>query len=122
MIGRVRAAAAHRGEIVALATADLRVEHAQQRHLQALVFRQVEPDLVRIDHPVQVAPDFAAVDVLRAVGFRQLAQRLDHFDRHADVGGVLVGKIVRVDHLRFGRFQDRQQIIDRIGVRAALDR
>ena len=107
-VGGVGPAAAHAGQVVALAAGDLRVEHAQQGRLQILVRGQVESHLVRVHHPIQVAPHLAAVQLLRALGRGQAADGGDDSQRDRHVGVVLVGQVVGVDELGVGCAQDRQ--------------
>ncbi len=80
-VGGVGAAAAQTGQVVALAAGDLRVEDSQQGGLQVFVGGQVEVDFIAVQQPIQIAPDFAAVEFLRPFGGGQAA---DGGNRPAD--------------------------------------
>ena len=120
VIGGMGAPASHRRQVVALAAADLRVEDAQQRRLEIFVRGTVKGDFIRIHHPIEIAPDFAAVEMLRAVLFRQAADRFDHSERHRHVRVVLVGEVVRVHDLGPGCLEQQHQVFHRLLVGAIL--
>ncbi len=109
-VGGVGAAAAHAGQVVALAAGDLRVEDSQQGGLQVFVAGQVEADLVRVEHPVQGTPDFAAVEFFGALIGGQAAQGGDDPQADGHVSIVLVGGVMGVDDLRVGGLEEGDHV------------
>ena len=118
----IRAAAAKDSEVVAFATGDLRVEDTVERGRQVVAGAHIVNDLFGITHPVEIAPDFAAVDDLGTLFRRQGAHRLDGGHGHADVGVVFVGGIVGVNHARAGGAQHFEQVVAQRGAVRVLNR
>ena len=70
LIGSIGTPPPRRGQIIPLSTANLRIEHSQKCRLEVFVGRTIKGDFITVHHPVQVAPHFAPVQTLRAIGFR----------------------------------------------------
>ena len=109
-IAGVGPAPAGRGQVVALAALDLGVVDADEAHGQALAAADVERDLVVVVHPVEPAPDLAAVDGRRPLVGLELAQGGQGREGDGDVGVVLVGRVVGVDDLGPRRPEDLDQV------------
>ena len=109
------------GEIVAFATADLGIEHSQQLGSEGGVAAGIEGDFVGIDHPVEVAPDFAAEDAVRAVFRGKSAQGFQAAKEHGHVGVVFVGGVVEVNHPGAAAVEDGGEIGLHAGVAGRFD-
>ena len=107
---RVGCPPAGSGRVIALAAGDLRIKNPIQNRGQIIASAHVHEHLVGIGQPIQVAPDFAAPDILRALLTRQFAHRLQRGDSHADVRVVFVRGVVRVDKFGLRRPQDFHEI------------
>jgi hypothetical protein len=99
----IRGAAALHGEIVTLAPVDLGGEDGIQLEGEIVMAGGVHAHFFIVAHPVQIAPDLAPDQFPRARGSRQRTDGLQERGEDANVGGVLVGRIVGVDDLRAGR-------------------
>ena len=109
--GRVGRAAAEDGEVVAFAPCNLRGEHFVEGASQFWAVRDGHGCLLAVDQPIEVAPDFAAVNHLRPFGLRQLAQGLDAAERAADMGVMFIGEVMQVDDFRSARFEDAAEVV-----------
>jgi len=77
--GRMGAAPADGSQIVSLAARDLGVIHTEQTGSQVFPSSHVQDHLVAVRQPIQIAPSFAAIDLLgrRAFGSSRNARVTD---------------------------------------------
>ena len=120
--GGVGRAASDDGEVVAFAAGDLGGEDLVQGPGEFGALRDGHRGLLGVDQPIEVAPDFAAVDLLGSVGLGQEADGLDAAKRAADVGVMLIRQIVQVDHFGPGGFQDVKELAADGGLAGVADR
>ena len=104
------------GEVVALASGDLGVKQAVQGHGETVVTSEVEQDFFLIDQPVQISPDFAAIDGAWTLGRREFTHGLQGGNDHADMRIVLVRRIVGVNDFRLCEPQDVEEVLLEAGL------
>ena len=69
------------------------------------MFGQVKGDFILIHHPIEVAPDFTAVEFFGSFHFRQAANGGDDAPGNGYVGIMLVSQIMGVNKSRPGAAQ-----------------
>ncbi len=97
---RIGKTTALHGEIVAFPPRDLAVEDAIKSAGQVFMGTDIKADFRVVRHPVEVAPDFAAIEFLRTIRLWQCANRLNHVHDDGNVGVMFVGRVMGVNDLR----------------------
>lgn len=76
---------------------------------------------VFVEHPIEPAPDLAAVNFLGSTRFWQRANGLDRSKRHRDMCVVLIGQVLGVDDFRPSDIKDRGETISQRCILRILD-
>lgn len=95
--GGVGCAASDDGVAVVFASGDLGVEAVVEFLGEFGVVADVECDFVFVGEPVEVAPDFAAVDFFGSGVGWDASDGFDGGEEDGDVGAVFVGGVVGVE-------------------------
>lgn len=80
--------------------------NADQRIGKILVSRNIEHHLIRIRHPVKIAPHLHSINFLWLDIRGQVLQRMHHADHYRHMRIMLVGWIVRVNNRWPGSLAD----------------
>ena len=110
----------HGGQIIPLAAANLRVEHAQKCCLEVIVGRTIKGGFVFIHHPVQVTPDFAPVQVFWALFFRQVTNGFYNPERDGYVRIVFISEVMGIYLLRLSSAQQEGNVLHWVFVGAVF--
>ena len=119
-VSGIRTAQAFFGEVVALAAADLGVEDGEQSTDQMRILVHPEHDFVLGEQPVELAPDFAAIDLLRTLLLGQRAQRFKASQKGGHMRVMAVGRVVHVNKLRLRHLEDAEDVSGDIFVTGML--
>ena len=99
------------GEVVAFPASDLRGEDFVQGLGEFRTLRDGHRGLLGVHQPVEVTPDFTAVDFLRTVGLGQTAERFQAAEGAPDMRVMLVGEVMEIDDLRSAGFEEAEEVI-----------
>ncbi len=97
--GGVCGASANDGEIVALPTSNLGIEHSIDGGGEVVAATDVHEDFLIVWQPIEISPDLAAYDLAGALVLGKLAHGLDGGDGDTDMGIVFIGGVVSVNDL-----------------------
>lgn len=81
----------------------------------------IKGDFIRGEHPVEVAPHFAAEELFGMNVFREGAKSGDDGGGDGDVGVVFVGEVVGVDGVRLCGFDDLAEFGNEGGIGGVFD-